>query len=95
MPEAVRWQDLDLAEHGLTLDQVTRSIQLVGPGGLHASGARAVALMLAVQPVVWWRAAGRIMLVPPVSWAAEVVYRVVARNRHRLPGSTDTCAIQR
>ncbi|MEV7967202.1 DUF393 domain-containing protein [Sphaerisporangium sp. NPDC088356] len=95
MPRVSRWQDLDLADHGLTLDEVTRSVQLLGPNGLRASGARAVALLLAVQPVAWWRVAGQIMLVPPVSWAAEAVYRVVARNRHRLPGSTGTCAVDR
>ncbi|MFG1878133.1 thiol-disulfide oxidoreductase DCC family protein [Sphaerisporangium sp. NPDC049003] len=95
MPRVSRWQDLDLVGHGLTLDEVTRSVQLVGPNGLRASGARAVALLLAVQPVAWWRAAGQILLVPPVSWAAEVVYRVIARNRHRLPGSTGSCAVDR
>jgi predicted DCC family thiol-disulfide oxidoreductase YuxK len=93
MPRVSRWQDLDLAEQGLTLDQVTQSVQLLGPDGLRASGARAVALLLAVQPLRGWRALGWFMLVPPVSWAAEAVYRVVARNRHRLPGSTGTCAV--
>ncbi|WP_220183288.1 thiol-disulfide oxidoreductase DCC family protein [Sphaerisporangium album] len=92
MPPARRWQDLDLAEHGLTLEQVTESVQLLGPDGLRASGARAVAVLLAVQPRIGWRVLGRLMLVPPVDLIAEAVYRVVARNRHRLPGSTGACS---
>lgn len=95
MPGVRRWQDLDLAEHDLTLDEVTRAIQLLGPRGLRASGARAVALLLAVQPVLGWRVLGRVMLLPPVSWVAEGVYHLVARNRHRLPGGTVACAIDR
>jgi predicted DCC family thiol-disulfide oxidoreductase YuxK len=95
MPPASRWQDLDLAEHGLTLEQVTESVQLLGPDGLRASGARAVAVLLATQPRIGWRVLGRLMLVPPVSWAAEVIYRIIARNRHRLPGSTGTCSAER
>jgi predicted DCC family thiol-disulfide oxidoreductase YuxK len=95
MPKVSRWQELDLTDHGLTFDEVTTSVQLLGPNGLRASGARAVAVLLAVQPGVLWRTAGRVMLVPPVSWAAEAVYRVIARNRQRLPGSTGTCSVAR
>jgi predicted DCC family thiol-disulfide oxidoreductase YuxK len=93
MPRVSPWQDLDLADHGLTLDEVTRSVQLIGPNGLRASGARAVAVLLAVQPRLGWRALGKIMLVPPVSWAAEAVYQLIARNRHRLPGGKGACAV--
>ncbi|GII84147.1 hypothetical protein Ssi03_21370 [Sphaerisporangium siamense] len=93
MPQVRRFQELDLAEHGLTLQQVTDSVQLLGPDGMRASGARAVAVLLAVQPGLGWRLLGRLMLVPPVSWAAEAVYRMIARNRHRLPGSTGACAM--
>ncbi|WP_248960954.1 thiol-disulfide oxidoreductase DCC family protein [Sphaerisporangium perillae] len=93
MPRVSAWQELDLADHGLTLDEVTRSVQLLGPHGLRASGARAVAVLLALQPRPWWRAAGLVMMAPPVSWAAEAVYRLIARYRHRLPGGTGACAI--
>ncbi|MFC7386741.1 thiol-disulfide oxidoreductase DCC family protein [Sphaerisporangium rhizosphaerae] len=93
MPETRPWQELDLAEHGLTLDEVTRSVQLLGPHGLRAEGARAVAVLLALQPRAVLRAAGMVMLAPPVSWTAEGVYRLIARYRHRLPGGTTACAI--
>lgn len=92
LPEIRAWQFLDLDALGLTRDQATAAVQLVGPGGLRASGARAIALILALQPHLGWRTAGRVMLVPPVSRLAEVAYRIVARNRHRLPGGSPTCA---
>ena len=36
-------------------------------------------------------ALGRALSLPVLREAAEPVYRVVARNRHRLPGSTTAC----
>ncbi|GLX09929.1 DCC1-like thiol-disulfide oxidoreductase family protein [Microbispora sp. NBRC 16548] len=90
MPAVRAWQGLDLGAVGLTREEVATSVQLLGPDGLRAHGARAVALLLALQPSAAWRAAGRAMLTPPVSWLAEAGYRLVSRYRHLLPGST-TC----
>jgi predicted DCC family thiol-disulfide oxidoreductase YuxK len=86
MPLVKAWQFLDLDAVGITREQAAAAVQLVGPNGLHASGARAVALILAVQPHLGWRTAGRAMLVPPISWLACAAYTVIARYRHRLPG---------
>lgn len=33
-------------------------------------------------------ARGQVMTLPPISWIARLVHRVVALNRHRLPGDT-------
>ncbi|MEU6426609.1 DCC1-like thiol-disulfide oxidoreductase family protein [Microbispora sp. NPDC046973] len=90
MPAVRAWQGLDLGAAGLTREEVETSVQLLGPHGLRAHGARAVALLLALQPPGAWRAAGRVMLTPPVSWLAEAGYRLVSRYRHLLPGSI-TC----
>ncbi|HUQ40613.1 MAG TPA: DCC1-like thiol-disulfide oxidoreductase family protein [Acidimicrobiales bacterium] len=38
---------------------------------------------------------GWLILHPPLSWAAPGVYRLVARNRHRLPGGTAACELPR
>nr|WP_191910231.1 DCC1-like thiol-disulfide oxidoreductase family protein [Microbispora cellulosiformans] len=92
MPAVRAWQGLDLRAAGLTREEVMTSVQLLGPGGLRAHGARAIGVMLAVQPNAAWRALGRVMLAPPVSWAAEAGYRLVSRYRHLLPGST-TCGV--
>ncbi|GAA1509669.1 hypothetical protein GCM10009677_48240 [Sphaerisporangium rubeum] len=95
MPRVSAWQGLDLARHGLTLAQVNASVQLLGPDGMRAHGARAVGILLAVQPSLPWRILGNVALTPPISWVAEVVYRLVSRYRHRLPGGTGagTCGI--
>ncbi|MEU8275035.1 thiol-disulfide oxidoreductase DCC family protein [Microbispora bryophytorum] len=90
MPAVRAWQGLDLGAVGLTREEVATSVQLLGPHGLRAHGARAVALLLALQPSPAWRAAGRVMLTPPVSGLAEAGYRLVSRYRHLLPGSI-TC----
>ncbi|MCL4423629.1 MAG: hypothetical protein M1115_10810 [Actinobacteria bacterium] len=34
----------------------------------------------------WWRQAGWLCLVPPVSWIAAALYKAVAVSRTRLPG---------
>jgi predicted DCC family thiol-disulfide oxidoreductase YuxK len=38
--------------------------------------------------------AGFLMKTPPTSWLAKIVYRWIARNRHRLPGGAKECSIQ-
>ena len=40
-----------------------------------------------------WRPLGALMLVPPISWLAEAVYRIISANRYRLPGATPACAV--
>ncbi len=89
--EFVPWQRLDLPALGLTEEQVENAVQWIGSDGGRASGARAGAMLLrrAARP---WRLLGTVMLIPPFSWVAAVVYRLVAQNRHRLPGGTPACA---
>jgi predicted DCC family thiol-disulfide oxidoreductase YuxK len=89
----VPWQRLDLAAHGLTEAQVTTAVQWlpVSDGAPVRSGAAAVARVLLRSR--WpWRPIGVLMLIPPVSWFAALVYRVISANRYRLPGSTPACA---
>lgn len=90
----VPWQRLDLEANGLTLDEVTRSVQWLpaSPGAPVRSGAGAAARTLLRSR--WpWRPVGALMLIPPISWLAEVVYRIIAANRYRLPGGTPACAV--
>ncbi|MFI6172162.1 DCC1-like thiol-disulfide oxidoreductase family protein [Nocardia sp. NPDC051052] len=87
------WQWLELSELGLTEEQVDRSVQWLNGEGGRASGAKAFAKVL--LHAAWpWRIAGMIMLVPPVSWLAGAVYRLIANNRHRMPGGTPACAVR-
>ena len=90
----VPYQRLDLAAHGLTLSQVTTSVQWlpISEAEPVRHGAAAVARVLLRSR--WpWRPLGALMLVPPISWLAEAVYRIIAANRYRLPGATPACAV--
>lgn len=92
----VPWQQLDLDAHGLTQEAVTSSVQWLRPRTSSAksipSGAAAVARTLLRSR--WpFRLLGALILVPPFSWAAEGVYRLIANNRYRLPGGTPACAV--
>jgi predicted DCC family thiol-disulfide oxidoreductase YuxK len=40
-----------------------------------------------------WTVPGVVMRVPPVSWVAHGVYRLVADNRQRMPGGTAACML--
>jgi hypothetical protein len=40
-----------------------------------------------------WRPFGALLLVPPFSWIGAGLYRLIAANRHRLPGGTPACAV--
>ena len=89
----VAWQSLpDLEALGLTEAQVQRAAWWADTDGTPHAGARAIAraLIACRGP---WSAVGWVLLVPPVSWIATIVYALVARFRYRLPGGTDACRI--
>jgi predicted DCC family thiol-disulfide oxidoreductase YuxK len=72
---------------GLTREQCARSVQWLGADGHRAEGAEAIAAALSVALLtelptrVYARTAG----------PQRVLYGLVARNRHRLPGVTPWC----
>ena len=88
----VPWQGYDLAGAGVTVERARHEVLWVGPDGTLAGGAPAVAgaLRAAGGP---WALAGGLLSVPPISWLARGVYRVVAANRYRLPGGTAACRV--
>ncbi|MFN8167235.1 MAG: DCC1-like thiol-disulfide oxidoreductase family protein [Candidatus Nanopelagicales bacterium] len=101
---AVPYQRVDLDRLGLTERECHDRVQWIADAqaprtSARESGARAVGALLraggrARHDLVGtlWAAAGVLPFVPPTSWAAERVYRVVAANRTRLPGGTPACA---
>lgn len=91
--EVVAWQFADLVALGVSEQQASDALQWVEPDGTVRSGHRAVAAMLASAGPVH-RLAGRVLLLPGISWAAAHAYRLIADNRHRLPGGTPACARQ-
>ena len=87
----VAWQNVhDLGALGLSPVDTTAAAWWVDIFGRRHRGHRAMAqaLRLCRPPLPL---AGAAMTVPPLSWLAALVYRVVARYRHRLPGATAEC----
>jgi predicted DCC family thiol-disulfide oxidoreductase YuxK len=90
--EFTPWQQLDLGALGLTEQQVDKAVQWVGADGSRAAGAAAFSRVLR-RAGRGWRAAGVLLALPPISWVAAGVYRVIAANRQRMPGGTAACAL--
>lgn len=90
--EIVAWQLTDLAGLGVTEEQASEALQWVQADGTVRSGHEAIAAMLSTAGRAW-RIAGRVLLLPGVSWMAARAYRLVAENRQRLPGGAPTCAL--
>ncbi|HEY9379048.1 MAG TPA: DCC1-like thiol-disulfide oxidoreductase family protein, partial [Jiangellaceae bacterium] len=75
-----------------TPERAQRELLWVRPSGRLDGGADAVASLL-VDSEGGWRLLGRLMQLPLLDWIARGLYRVVAANRHRLPGGTPACAL--
>ena len=85
------WQSLDLATVGLTEAEVSSAVYWVEDGRSHRGADACVkALQTCRGP---WRLLGRVAAIPPLIWLARLAYPIVAKNRYRLPGSTDACRI--
>ena len=95
LPVRVRvtpWQEADLAALGTTREQAEREVVWVGADGTVSGGAAAVADLLSSARFPFW-VVGRVLALPVVRSVAAVAYRLVAANRHRLPGSTPACQL--
>lgn len=91
-PACRPWQEVDLGTLGLTRQQCEAAVQFVGLDGSTSAGETAVAHLL-VHAGSGWSIVGRVLLLPGVRSVAGVVYRWVARHRHRLPGGTPQCSL--
>ncbi|MFH9010834.1 thiol-disulfide oxidoreductase DCC family protein [Streptomyces sp. NPDC017943] len=90
--EVVAWQQADLGALGVTAERARHEALWVTPTGRVYGGAQAVAKTL-LSAGGAWPVAGAVLTLPPVRWVAHGVYRLVARNRMRLPGGTAACAV--
>jgi predicted DCC family thiol-disulfide oxidoreductase YuxK len=86
------WQFVDLAALGTTREQAEHEVVWVGRDGRVRGGAQAVAALL-IDAGTWWAVLGWTLRIPPIRWVAHLGYRLVAANRHRLPGGTPACAL--
>lgn len=87
------YQFLELKSLGLNLDQASSAVQYLTESK-RFSGAEAIAHYLIDSRTIW-SAAGWLMRAPVILSFAEIIYSVVAKNRHRLPGGTPECKIDR
>jgi predicted DCC family thiol-disulfide oxidoreductase YuxK len=88
----VAWQSLDLDAVGATREQADNFAGWLEDGRIRALGAPAIAAALRARGG-WTRLLGSLIDLPGVRRLAAVVYRLVAANRHRLPGGTEACRI--
>ena len=90
---AVRpWQFSDLDALGVTQTEAEEAVQWIAEDGTVSAGPAAIARLL-VDAGSFWRPLGRVLDLAPVRWVAWPVYRLIARNRHRLPGGTAACSL--
>ena len=85
------FQRTDLATLGITEDAAATAVHFVGADGTVVRGGAAVAAVLRACRGAW-PLLGIVMRLPVIRNVAEVAYRIIARNRHRLPGPA-ACSI--
>lgn len=90
--ETVAWQLTDLGELGITEEQAADAVQWVQIDSTVRSGHEAIAAVLSTAGGIW-KIISRTALLPGISWMTAKLYRLVADNRYRLPGSTPACAV--
>lgn len=79
------FQRFDLRAVGISEDAAATAVHVIGADGQVFRGAAAVAAVLRACRG-GWPVLGVVMRLPVIRTIAEVAYRLVARNRHRLPG---------
>ena len=96
-PQYVAFQNINPQDFGLTEQQVRSQIWLAqkAPATTSALGGHlAAGAILKLQPSRLLRFLGWLASTPPTSWVASLLYKVIAANRHRLPGGSRTCKIE-
>ncbi len=93
MPAAIPYQQTDLHQYGLSLQEVEKAVYLVS-GEARLSGHEAVAQLFLWQERPLLRILGRLMgakiFQPIMRWG----YRLIADNRRFLPGATEACGVK-
>jgi predicted DCC family thiol-disulfide oxidoreductase YuxK len=90
--EPIPWQFTDLAGIGTSPERARREVLWLGVDGSLYGGADAVSHWLRHAGGAWGRL-GRAIALPGIRLVAVAGYRLIARNRHRLPGGSPACAL--
>ncbi len=86
------WQWVELAPLGVSQADAEAAVQWIDGNGAVAAGPEAIARLL-VDAGGAWRMLGVVLDLPPVRWLAWPIYRLISRNRHRMPGGTAACSL--
>ncbi len=90
VPPTTASQSADLDALGLSAEDVARYAWLITPDR-HVAGGAILRELLIHQPRPLFRFVGHLLGLWPVTVITDGVYRLVAKNRHRLPGSQAAC----
>lgn len=89
----VQWQLIpDLSLLGLTLENVQTAAYLVDQNKVIGRGSDAISKCLSMCKFPY-NFLGHLILLPGIRQIARPVYRIIAKNRHAMPGSTDSCKL--
>ncbi|WP_160291638.1 thiol-disulfide oxidoreductase DCC family protein [Kocuria rosea] len=89
------WQVItNLDKFGLTEEMVTTAAYWIDGDDPVAHGDAAIAKAL-IQRGKPWRFAGQFILLPFIKPIAATIYKIIARNRHAMPGGTNACRLPR
>ncbi len=90
----VPWQLVpDLETLGLDETDTRSAAWWIGPDSIPHGGHLAIGRAL-IECGGLWSLVGWLIVLPPFRWPAAPIYRLIAANRHRLPGGTATCAVE-
>jgi predicted DCC family thiol-disulfide oxidoreductase YuxK len=90
--QLVAWQFLDLAALGTSPQRAQREALWIATDGTISGGAAAFAAWLRFRGGLYGLA-GSAMSLPGIRQLAAAVYRLIAKNRHRMPGGSPACAL--
>ena len=90
--QLVAWQFADLAALGISRQRAQQEALWIAADGTISGGAEAFAAWLRFRGGAYGLA-GSGMSLPGVRQLAAAVYRLIAKNRHRMPGGSPACAL--
>lgn len=86
------WQAVGEHELPVSVDRLVTEVVLEQADGTVLGGADALAAAVRASPSPW-RPVGALVSLPGIRQLARAVYRVIARNRYRMPGASSSCKI--
>ncbi len=92
---AVDNHSVDVSAFGLTQQDIIDASWWVEsvPSGIRTYGGAKNFGALLIRRGWLWAALGLLAFIPPFSWIAAGVYRLIADNRGRMPGATPSCGV--